>query len=129
MLGAVKISADPCDLQVLNKTEKVDSRNHLQSVSWKFKETTPLQSKAVQSTPGELNVIGYRVDDAIPLIDRAMDRALVEGKLSVKIIHGFGTGRLRGAIRDHLRGIPFVMTIDSAEPRLGGDGVTVVQIG
>ncbi len=129
MLGTVKISADSRDLQILNKAEGIDSDNKVRSVTWKFKEPTPSKSRKGELRPGELNVIGYRVDDAIPLIDRAMDRAWVEGKLSVKIIHGFGTGRLRGAIRDHLRGMPFVKTVNSAEPRFGGDGVTVVEMG
>ena len=74
-------------------------------------------------------MVGYHVDEAIPLIEKAVDRALVEGKLSLTIIHGYGTGRLRGAIRDHLRGLPFIKTVNSADPRSGGDGVTVAEIG
>ena len=129
MLGTVKVSADTRDLQVLNEGKDIDFNNSSRSVIWKFRETEAWESKKGGSRPAELNVIGYRVNDAIPLIDSTMDRALVEGRLSVTIIHGFGTGRLRGAIRDHLRGIPFVKAVNSAEPGLGGDGVTVVQIG
>src|SRR6202008_493085 len=56
----------------------------------------------------ELNLIGQRVDDAIDESDRFLDRALLEGKQAVRIIHGFGTGTLRKALRDHLRKHPAV---------------------
>jgi DNA mismatch repair protein MutS2 len=129
MLGAVKISADSKDLQVVAKPKEVHSDTKPRSVNWTFKERTPLKSPSGGLKSGELNVVGYRVDDAIPLIDRAVDRALVEGELSLTIIHGYGTGRLRGAIRDHLRGMPFIKTVNSADPKLGGDGVTIAEIG
>ena len=74
-------------------------------------------------------MVGYHVDEAIPLIDRAVDRALVEGRGQLTIIHGHGTGRLRGAIRDHLKGMPFIKAVCGADPRAGGDGVTVAEIG
>jgi len=129
MLGAVKISADPRDLQIEAGSKTLHSDHRPRSVHWTLEEKTPrtLSSDGLKS--GALNVVGYHVDDAIPLIDRAVDRALVEGRLSVTIIHGHGTGRLRGAIRDHLRDMPFVKTIVSADPGLGGDGVTVAEIG
>ena len=41
----------------------------------------------------ELNLIGQRVDDALDESDKFLDRALLEGKQAVRIIHGFGTGR------------------------------------
>jgi hypothetical protein len=42
----------------------------------------------------ELNLIGSRVDDALEASDKFLDRALLEGKQAVRIIHGFGTGTL-----------------------------------
>ena len=129
MLGAVKMSADPADLRPAAEPKALHSHKKPRSVHWTFEERTSWKSPSAALNSGELNVVGYRVDDAIPLIDRAVDRALVEGKLSLTIIHGHGTGRLRGAIRDHLRGMPFIKTVNSADPGLGGDGVTVAEIG
>ena len=76
----------------------------------------------------DLNVIGFRVDEAIPLIDKTIDRALVTGQTSLRIIHGFGTGRLRQAIRSHLRGVPFVKGCASADPKVGGGAITIVDL-
>ena len=75
----------------------------------------------------ELNVIGYRVDDALSLIEKAIDCVLVDGQPSLRIIHGYGTGRLRNAIRKHLRGFPSVKRCFSEDPQSGGDAVTIVE--
>ena len=77
----------------------------------------------------EINLIGYRVADALPLIDKIIDRAIVEGELSLRIVHGYGTGQLRGAIREHLKGISCVKKVSGADSQSGGDAITVVRLG
>ncbi len=75
----------------------------------------------------EVNLHGYRVDEALTVIDSLLDDAALEGMTSVKIVHGKGTGALRRAIREYLSGHPLVA---STEPGEGGaaSGVTVVQL-
>ena len=118
ILGNLKISAKFQDLEVVKEAKEFGLPETGKSISWEFKGT-PLR---------ELNIIGCRVDDAIPIIDRTIDRALVDGELTLRIIHGFGTGKLREAVRAHLNGIPFVKKVGSADPRLGGDAITVVEL-
>jgi DNA mismatch repair protein MutS2 len=76
----------------------------------------------------ELNLIGQRVDDALEESDKFLDRALVEGKQAVRIIHGFGTGALRKAIREHLRKHPAVKSWRPGNENEGGDGATVAVL-
>jgi DNA mismatch repair protein MutS2 len=76
----------------------------------------------------ELNLIGQRVDDAIDESDKFLDRALLEGKQAVRIIHGFGTGTLRKAIRDHLRKHPAVKSWRPGAENEGGDGATIAVL-
>jgi DNA mismatch repair protein MutS2 len=76
----------------------------------------------------EINLIGYRVADALPLIDKIIDRAMVEGEASLRIIHGYGTGQLRGAIREHLKGFSCVKKVSGADAQSGGDAITVVSL-
>ncbi len=76
----------------------------------------------------ELNLVGQRVDDALEESDRFLDRALLEGKAAVRIIHGFGTGTLRKAIRDYLRKHPAVKSWRPGADNEGGDGATVVEL-
>lgn len=76
----------------------------------------------------EINLIGYKVEDALPLIDKMIDRSIVEGGLSLRIVHGHGTGKLKTAIRDHLRGFSCVKRIGGADTRSGGEAITIVEL-
>jgi DNA mismatch repair protein MutS2 len=71
-----------------------------------------------------LNIIGLRVDEALPLVDRLLDQALLNGAEHVDIIHGVGTGRLKKAVWEHLRRHGAVQELHAdANP-----GVTVVDL-
>jgi DNA mismatch repair protein MutS2 len=76
----------------------------------------------------ELNVVGYRVEDALPEVDKFIDAALVHSLKEITIIHGIGTGRLRGAIRDFLSGHAGISNFADGDLRSGGKGITVVQL-
>jgi len=73
----------------------------------------------------ELNLIGQHVEEALEESDRFLDRALLEGKGAVRLIHGFGTGALRKALREHLKRHPAVRSFRPGTDREGGDGATV----
>lgn len=76
----------------------------------------------------EVNVIGLRVEDALPIVEKALDSALLGGLSSLRIIHGKGTGRLRKAVWDYLTEHSLVRSFRSGELREGGEGVTVVEV-
>ncbi|MDP3039898.1 MAG: Smr/MutS family protein, partial [Deltaproteobacteria bacterium] len=73
-------------------------------------------------------VIGLRVEEALPTVDKAIDEAFLAGLKELEVIHGAGSGRLRQAIREHLRNHIFVKAFLPGSPGRGGDGVTVVEI-
>lgn len=75
-----------------------------------------------------LNIIGLRVDDALPLVDRLLDQAVLHGCRQVEIIHGVGTGRLAQAVRHHLQQHRLVAEHHHGESNQGGRGVTVVTL-
>jgi DNA mismatch repair protein MutS2 len=77
----------------------------------------------------EVNVIGRRAEDALPVVEKALDSALLGGLSSLRIIHGKGTGRLKKAVWDYLTEHSLVRSFRSGAPREGGEGVTVVEIG
>jgi DNA mismatch repair protein MutS2 len=91
-------------------------------------EARPSTGDLAAVVAAELNLIGQRVDDAIDESDKFLDRALLEGKQAVRIIHGFGTGTLRKAIREHLRKHPAVRSFRAGADNEGGDGATVVEL-
>jgi DNA mismatch repair protein MutS2 len=63
----------------------------------------------VEETEPELNLIGCTVDEAIPRLDKFLDRAFISCMHEVRIIHGFGTGKLREAVSIFLRDHPHVV--------------------
>jgi DNA mismatch repair protein MutS2 len=75
-----------------------------------------------------VNVIGMTVDEALPIVDRTIDHALIRGLDTIEIIHGLGTGRLKEAIRKHLKVHSYVKQFGSDEQSRGGAGVTQVEI-
>ena len=84
--------------------------------------------RQAEELPGELNVIGCRVDEALSRVDKYIDQAIVGEQRQVRVIHGHGTGQLRRAIAGLLDGHPMVSGFDAAAPEHGGGGVTVIDL-
>ena len=84
------------------------------------------RTQDAEAVSRELNIIGLRVDDALPELERFLNRLSLEGIGEVRIIHGKGTGALMRAVREYLDGHPLVREFRKGEPFEGGDGATVV---
>jgi DNA mismatch repair protein MutS2 len=82
---------------------------------------------ATESTP-ELNLLGLRVHEALPRLETFLDRALLEQRSSVRIVHGLGTGALRRAVREFLAGSPYCSSYNEAPRAEGGNGVTIAEL-
>jgi DNA mismatch repair protein MutS2 len=80
------------------------------------------------SVAAELNLIGLHVEPALEQLDAYLDRAILATRREVRIIHGHGTGRLRQAVRHHLRGHAAVGQLRTGGPDEGGNGVTVATL-
>jgi DNA mismatch repair protein MutS2 len=76
----------------------------------------------------ELDLRGWRAEDAKIRVEEFLDRALRDGLSSVRIIHGKGTGVLRQVVRELLEGHPLARSYAAEEPRKGGDGATLVEL-
>ena len=79
--------------------------------------------------PGsKIDLRGRITDEALPMVDSFLDVAYRAGQNRLEVVHGKGTGALRRAVREMLRKHPLVTTFESAEPKQGGDGVTIVTL-
>jgi DNA mismatch repair protein MutS2 len=76
----------------------------------------------------ELNVVGLTIEDALPKVDKFIDQALLHGLEKVQIIHGVGSGRLRNAIVQYLKGHRAVKSCSPGETLKGGRGITIVEL-
>jgi len=74
-----------------------------------------------------IKVVGMRVDEALPVVAKALDQALLSGQERLEIIHGAGTGKLKKAIRQYLNGITFVKRVHDAPIDQGGGNKTIVD--
>ncbi|HDM78520.1 MAG TPA: hypothetical protein ENG51_18965 [Deltaproteobacteria bacterium] len=80
------------------------------------------------TVPMELHLLGKRVEEALPLIDKFLDDAYLAGFKEVRIVHGVGTGILKKAVREHLRRSPLVESFREAPQEEGGSGATIVKL-
>lgn len=76
----------------------------------------------------ELNVRGERAEAAIEKIRDFIHEAHALEVKSVRILHGKGTGALRDAVRQYLKGERLVTRFEDAVPFEGGHGVTVAYL-
>ncbi len=83
---------------------------------------------APQPGTTSLDVRGMSVDEAWPLIDKALDEASLTGIQELRIVHGKGTGRLARGIRAFLDEHPQVESAAHPVEREGGTGVTIVRL-
>lgn len=75
-----------------------------------------------------VDVRGQAADDALDQVVAALDRAVLDGAPFLRIIHGHGTGKLKAALREYLKGSPYVENFRPGDRAEGGDGVTVAKV-
>jgi DNA mismatch repair protein MutS2 len=75
-----------------------------------------------------VNLVGLRVDEALPLLDKAIDQAILQGRAEIEVVHGHGTGRLRKAVHEFLLNHGGVKGFHHEVQNRGGSGVTVVEL-
>lgn len=81
-----------------------------------------------ESAAEEINVIGCTVEEATRRVDEFLDDAALEGRASVRIIHGHGTGALRRGLAEFLAAHPLVERIHAEAEDRGGTAITVAEL-
>ncbi|HBG33713.1 MAG: hypothetical protein A2084_03600 [Tenericutes bacterium GWC2_39_45] len=76
----------------------------------------------------ELDLRGYRFEEVKDAMDQAIDRALLSGLASMRIIHGFGSGAVRKAVYDYIRTSPYIKTSRFGVEGEGLNGVTIITL-
>lgn len=119
--GILKITAKQDEVRVVEgetKTQKEAKRIITQAQH-------TLRTAAV---PSQVDLRGMMTDEAVAVLERFLDTAMM-GKLeSVTIIHGKGTGAVRNAVRTYLKRSRYVKSFRPGRYGEGEDGVTVVEL-
>ncbi len=80
------------------------------------------------SVPTEVHLRRMKVRDALDKLDRYLGDAAVMGMPWVRVIHGKGTGILKGAVLEFLSDHPLVGKCYPASPSEGNGGVTIAEL-
>jgi DNA mismatch repair protein MutS2 len=91
-------------------------------------QVAEIRTEKQASATRELDLRGMTGDEAIPLLDKFLDDALLAGYGRVDVIHGKGTGALRKKVVEFLQGHPRVRGVRIAEWNEGGMGATIVEL-
>jgi DNA mismatch repair protein MutS2 len=123
-IGSVRLRAKLSDLSRRSGDLVVPSKVESQKPT----DSRPSTSDPRKSPGLELDLRGQMADDAIDKLERYLEQAYLTGLPWVRIIHGKGTGKLRQAVRDMLRGHAYVSSFEEGGDKEGGAGVTVAML-
>lgn len=87
-----------------------------------------VRSSKSQYVGAQFDCRGQLVDEALGNLDKYLDDAYLSGLRQITIIHGKGTGALRAAIQQYLKGHPHVKSQRPGVYGEGEAGVTVVEL-
>lgn len=130
----LELNKDNCVI-AFGELRSVVKRNKLQKISKKQVKKIAQGSsysgslnEALSSFKAEMDVRGMRGENAIQEIENYLDKAIMLGFSSIKIIHGKGDGILRKLIRNHLKGYKEISHFEDEHLDRGGDGITYVYL-
>lgn len=98
--------------------------------SGKKKEIVPFTRVKIsrETIRTELDLRGYTIDDAILVIDKYLDDAVMSNLHQVSLIHGKGTGALRVGVHNFLKKHRSVKSFRFGGQGEGGLGATIVEL-
>ena len=114
-LGGLYMHVNKEDISFIKKTKK------------EKKKSSPFTSVIRKTGSYECNVIGMRYEEAMSVVDKFIDDAVVSGYPSIRIVHGMGTGALRNGVHQLLRKNKVVISFRDGGPQEGGLGATIVK--
>lgn len=116
----------------IERLEKV-SRNRLkreQAIKATFvsEDTTNSMREKSLHFHREIDIRGFRADEALQALVYFIDDAIQVGAEQVRILHGTGTGALRQTVREYLKGVTGIRSFHDEHVQFGGAGITVVEL-
>ncbi len=106
----------------LKKLAKTDKKvaPQLKKVQVSFDNTNALLSR--------LDLRGMHAVEAIEYLDEKLDKACLRGLNEITVIHGYGTGALKQAVKEYLMTSPYVAKFHYGDENQGRDGVVIVEL-
>ena len=108
-----------------NRVERISNKEAKKVVKQSF---AGRMTDAVTDFRAELDLRGMRGENALFEVEKYLDKAVMLGFPSIKIIHGKGDGILRKLIREYLKKYSQVDRMEDEHQDRGGDGITYVYL-
>ncbi len=118
-IGALRTQVDLKDIIFAEPEQEPEKKTRTEAGKIKM-------SKSMSISP-ECNLIGMRVDEALPVLEKYLDDAYLAHLPQVTIIHGRGTGALRDAVHQYLKRLRYVKSYRIGSFGEGDHGVTIVE--
>lgn len=126
--GNVEVQAGPLKTRVNLKSLRLLSSKEKKRTIPKSRTIHRSDSIAQTSVKTSCDLRGKTVEEALLDLDQFLDDCIMTGLNECTIIHGKGTGALRGAVQKHLRAHPSVKSYRLGVYGEGEDGVTMVML-
>ncbi len=139
--GSLRAQVTIGEVRLPSKRERRRARRDTQAAEDDSRPSSPARSKLgdgprpkdldhppVRTPDITLDARGMRVDEALDEADKFVDRALLADSDVLYIVHGYGSGALRGALRAHLSHSDAIRDLRAGRRDEGGDAVTVLWL-
>ncbi|MCA6073879.1 endonuclease MutS2 [Fulvivirga sedimenti] len=122
-VGALKTLVKKNQLEKISKTEAKKSTRGLAAI----RSNVDMNQK-LAGFNHTLDIRGRRGDEALGLVDKFIDDAILFNANELRILHGKGDGILRTLIRNHLKSYPNVQSVRDEHVERGGSGITIAEL-
>lgn len=117
--GRIATRTEVTNLKLIEKQSTATKKN---------KEKSAYRNTVVKTFSPELDIRGMYGDDACFMLDKYIDDAALAGIHTVRIIHGKGTGALKAAVWQYLKGDKRIVSFRLGVFGEGDGGVTIVEV-
>lgn len=117
--GRIATRTEVTNLKLIEKQSTATKKN---------KEKSAYRNTVVKTFSPELDIRGMYGDDACFMLDKYIDDAALAGIHTVRIIHGKGTGALKAAVWQYLKGDKRIASFRLGVFGEGDGGVTIVEV-
>ena len=102
-VGSMEMSCAEQDLQALEPKKKMKK-----SIAERNQETVVPASQSSMKVLYSLDLHGFRVEDALRAIEERVNQAIMAGLDEIQIVHGHGSGKIKQAVHEYLKGLSVV---------------------
>ena len=123
MAGIIKMRTGINNVKLIEGDVKIGGKRQASQ-----RKVSGIKSRAERTVQTELDLRGMASDEAILMLDRFIDEAILSGIETIRIIHGKGTGVLKNAVNQHLKKHKSIRTHRLGVFGEGEHGVTIAEL-